>query len=125
MGKGIECRFNLLQEGRQYTGHHRKYVIDNARAVCYAPATREGIRLREKLGYLGHGRRQMAGKVAIAESERVQMPDGSFAVIDNVPACVTTAFEIDEQGNVSHTQELLGNGRAGRWGPWGYEGDEF
>lgn len=107
MGKGIECRFNLLQEGRQYTGHHRKYVIDNARAVCYAPATREGIRLREKLGYLGHGRRQMAGKVAIAESERVQMPDGSFAVIDNVPACVTTAFEIDEQGNVSHTQELL------------------
>jgi len=113
-GPAIDCQFNLLQEGRKYTGHHRQYVIDNARAVCYAPETREGIRLREKLGYLGHGRRQMAGKVAIAESERVKMPDGSYSVIDNIPACVTTAFEIDEAGNVSHTQELLTGTEPGR-----------
>ncbi|MFH1984753.1 MAG: hypothetical protein ABIL58_23175 [Pseudomonadota bacterium] len=113
-GPVIECQFNLFDEGRKYTGHHRKYVLENAREVCYAPATREGIRLREKLGFLGHGRREMAGKAAIAESERVQMPDGSFVIVDNVPACVTTAFEIDEAGNVSHAQELLVANAPGR-----------
>lgn len=113
-GPVLNCRFSLFDEGRKYTGHHRKYVLENAREICYAPATREGIRLREKLGFLGHGRREMAGKVAIAESERVKMPDGSYAVITNVPACVTTAFEVDEAGNVSHTQELLTGNEPGR-----------
>ncbi len=114
MSDTIKCRFNLFQEGRKYTGHHRKYVLENARAVCYAPETREGLRLREKVGYFGHGRRQMAGKVAIAESERVKMPDGTFAVVDNVPSNVTTFFEIDQAGNVDHHQELLTANEPGR-----------
>lgn len=37
--KLIECSFSLLDTGRRYTGRHRKYVIENAREICYSPAT--------------------------------------------------------------------------------------
>jgi len=114
MPETIKCRFNLFEEGRKYTGHHRKYILENARNICYAPETREGLRLREKLGYFGHGRRQMAGKVQIAETERVEMPDGSMAVIENVPSSVTTFFEIDKAGNVDHHQEVLTETQPGK-----------
>ena len=57
MGQIIECSFNLFKEGRQYTGHHRQYVLESALKTCNAPETREKIKLREALGYLGHGRR--------------------------------------------------------------------
>lgn len=110
----IKCRFNLFDEGRDYTGHHRQYVLENARKVCYAPATREGLRLREKLGYLGHGRREMAGKVRISEVEKIEMPDGSMAVVENVPSNVTTFFEIDQKGNVDHHQEILFENAPGK-----------
>jgi hypothetical protein len=110
----IKCRFNLFDEGREYTGHHRKYVLENARRVCYAPGTREGLRLREKLGYLGHGRREMAGKVRIDEVEKVKMPDGSMTVVENVPSNVTTFFEIDKKGNVDHHQEIIGTNQPGK-----------
>ena len=107
MSEIIKCNFNLFNEGRKYTGHHRNYVLENARNVCYSPETREGIKLREKLGYLGHGRREMAGKVRIAEVEKVKMPDGSMAILENVPSNLTVFFEIDKQGNVEHHQEII------------------
>jgi len=103
----IKCGFNLFREGRKYTGHHRAYILENAREVCYSPETREGIRMREKLGYFGHGRRQLAGKVRIGEVEKIVTPDGSSLVLENIPSNVTTSFEIDAAGNVSHTQEML------------------
>jgi hypothetical protein len=103
----IKCKFNLFQEGRKYTGHHRNYILESARKVCYDPATREGISLREKLGYLGHGRRQLAGKLALGEVETVKLPDGSTIIVENVPSNVTTHFEIHEDGTVEHTQDIL------------------
>lgn len=103
----IKCSFNLFKEGRKYTGHHRNYVLESARKVCYDPATREGIGLREKLGYLGHGRRILAGKLTLDEVEAVKMPDGSTIVVENVPSNVTTHFEVHEDGTVEHTQDIL------------------
>ena len=110
----IECRFNIFQEGRKYTGHHRNYVLENAKSVCLAPETVEGIKLREKLGYLGHGRRQMAGKVAIGEVERITTPDGKTLIVENVPSNVTVHFAIDDEGNVEHHQELLTENAPGK-----------
>lgn len=103
----IQCKFSLFDEGRKYTGHHRNYILESARKVCYAPATREGISLREKLGYLGHGRRQLAGKLTLGEVETVKLPDGSTLVVENIPSNVTTHFEIHEDGTVEHTQDIL------------------
>ena len=43
----LNCSFSLLDEGRQYTGNHRKYIIENAREICNSPATKEKIRLMD------------------------------------------------------------------------------
>ncbi len=107
MGEIIKCNFNLFNEGRKYTGHHRNYILESAVKVCYAPETREGIRLREKLGYLGHGRREIARKLQLSEVEPVRLPDGSTIIVENVPSNITTFFEVNGEGNVEHHQEIL------------------
>jgi hypothetical protein len=56
----------------------------------------------------------MAGKIRIGEVEKVEMPDGSMAVVENVPSNVTTFFEIDKDGNVDHHQEILGTNQPGK-----------
>lgn len=103
----IDCSFSLLNEGRKYSGQHRKYVIENAREICYAPATRERIKLREALGYYGHGRRVLCRKMNIQEVDVMTLPDGTQAMVSNVPSNVTVAFDVDQDGTVKHTQEIL------------------
>ena len=61
MKKTIDCAFSLLDTRRKYTGQHRKYVIENARTICYSPATRERLQKREAFGFYGHGRRILCG----------------------------------------------------------------
>lgn len=107
MAQPIKCTFNLFQEGRTYTGHHRNYILENAIKVCYDPSTREKIRLREALGYLGHGRRELSGRLALPEVGAIKLPDGSAVITENVPANVTTQFEVHKDGTVEHTQEIL------------------
>lgn len=109
----ISCSFSLFNEGRTYTGNHRKYLVKNAREVCYSPAVREKIRLREALGFYGHGRRVLAGRMNLGEVEAVTLPDGSSAIVSNIPSNVTVAFDVGEDGTVTHTQEIL-NTETGR-----------
>jgi hypothetical protein len=103
----IKCNFNLFDEGRKYSGHHRNYLLESAIKTCYDPATREGIRLRELLGYLGHGRRQLAGKMRLGEVEAIKLPDGSAIITENIPSNVTVFFEVSKDGTVVHHQEIL------------------
>lgn len=105
--KIIKCHFNLFQEGRKYTGHHRSYILESAVKTCYAPETREKIQLREALGYLGHGRRVIARKMQLEEVEPVRLPDGSTIIVENVPSNVTVFFEVNKNGDVEHHQEIL------------------
>ena len=107
MGQTIKCNFNLFQEGRKYTGHHRNYILESAVKTCYSPETRERMQLREMLGYYGHGRRELAGRLALTEMSTIKLPDGSTMLVENIPSNVTTFFEVDKQGNVQHHQELL------------------
>ncbi len=107
MSNIIECTFNLFHEGREYTGNHRKYILDNAMKICGSPATKERIKLREALGYYGHGRRILAGKMNLQEVEAVKLPDGSSVIVSNIPSNVTTAFSIAQDGTVTHSQEIL------------------
>lgn len=103
----ITCTFSLLDEGRTYTGNHRQYLITNAREICYRPAVREKIKLREALGFYGHGRRILAGRMNLEEVEAIKLPDGSSAIVSNIPSNVTTSFDVAEDGTVTHTQEIL------------------
>lgn len=103
----IECAFSLLDTQRKYTGQHRKYVIENARNICYSPLTREKINKREAFGYYGHGRRILCGKMDIQEVDIITLPDGSQAMVSNVPSNITVKFDVDEDGSVHHTQEIL------------------
>jgi hypothetical protein len=107
MGAIIKCHFNLFQEGRKYTGHHRNYILESAVKTCYAPETREKIQLREALGYLGHGRRVIARKMQLEEVEPVHLPDGSTVIVENIPSNVTVFFEVGRDGGVEHHQEIL------------------
>ena len=107
MGKIVKCIFSLFDEGRKYTGHHRNYILESAVKACYAPQTREKIRLREALGYLGHGRREIARKLALSEVEPVKLPDGSTIIVENVPSNVTVFFECGKNGEIEHHQEIL------------------
>jgi hypothetical protein len=82
--------------------------------VCFAPETREKIKLREAYGYFGHGRRQLAGRLNLSEVETVKLPGGQTVILENVPSNITTLFNVDEEGNVEHHQEILENNEPGR-----------
>ncbi|MBW6101644.1 head processing protein [Escherichia coli] len=95
--------------------------------------TQEGLRLGELFGYYGHGRRQLTGKLEVPETS-VIMVEGRPVVIDNVPACRTVAISVDDNGIVTHTQEILNTepgkivaamieSRAGGWS-WATGGRE-
>ncbi len=107
MGNIVKCSFNVFEEGRQYTGHHRNYMLESVKNVCYSPKTREALKLRELFGFFGHGRRQLAGKLSVGEVEPVKLPDGSTIIVENVPSNVCVFLEADENGNVEHHQEIL------------------
>lgn len=109
MGKIIDCSFSLLDTQRKYTGTHRKYIIENARNICYSPVTREKISKREAYGFYGHGRRVLCGRpsLEVQEVDVITLPDGKQAMVSNIPSNVTIKFEIDESGVVTHTQEIL------------------
>lgn len=103
----VTLSFNIFDYGRTESGNFRKYSVDNVRQVLESAATQERIKLREATGYLGHGRRQIAGKLDLGEVETVQTPSGPV-VLENIPATCTKHISIDDDGNVEHTQDILG-----------------
>ena len=107
MIEAISCSFSLLDEKRKYNGNHRKYIIENARGVCYSSATKERIKNREAFGFYGHGRRILSGHMDPQEVDVITLPDGTKAMVSNIPSNVTTKFDIDEKGTVTHVQEIL------------------
>ena len=103
----ISCTFSLFDEGRKYTGRHRKYLLQNAKNICYSPETREKIKLREAFGFYGHGCRQLAKKASVEEVEAIELKDGNTVIISNIPSNVTLAFDVTDDGTITHTQEIL------------------
>lgn len=110
----ITCTFNIFDSGREYSGIKRGYVLDNIKKAINSPFTQERIKLREAVGYVGHGLREMAGKLNLGEVDSINLGNGQRAMVKALPACVTTGLEVDDQGNITHTQEVLDNdeGRA-------------
>lgn len=106
MTKEVTLSFNIHEYGRTAEGNFRKYDVKNIQQVLESAAVKERIKLREATGFLGHGRRQITGKLDLGEVEMVQTPAGVL-LLENIPACVTTAISADDDGTVHHTQEVL------------------
>lgn len=101
----VTDEFDLKNEGRM-GGNGRRYVVHAVKAMIKSPATQEGLRLRELYGYFGHGRRELADKLTLPEVEIV-MVKGKPVVIENVPSNLTIALDVDDNGIVSHSEEVL------------------
>lgn len=105
----IKLRFNIFDTGREYTGKQRGYILDNVKQVINSPIVQERLRLREAVGYVGHGLREMAGQLTLGEKCSVKMPNGQMMVVDAIPSNVMTDISIDDDGWIEHTQEVLDN----------------
>ncbi|MCD9516418.1 hypothetical protein [Photobacterium carnosum] len=105
----IELKFNIFDTGREYTGQQRGYILNNVKQVINSPKVQERLRLREMVGYVGHGLREMAGKLTLGEKISVKMANGQMMVVDAIPSNVTIAMSIDDDGNFAHTQEVILN----------------
>ncbi|SKA52918.1 hypothetical protein [Photobacterium toruni] len=105
----IELKFNIFDTGREYTGQQRGYILANVKQVINSPLVQERLRLREMVGYVGHGLREMAGKLTLGEKVSVKMANGQMMVVDAIPSNVTIDMSIDDDGNLTHTQEVLNN----------------
>ncbi|WP_413113370.1 hypothetical protein [Thaumasiovibrio sp. DFM-14] len=104
--KTVTDRFSLLNDGRKLGSNKRNYLIEAVRKTIESPQTQELLRLGEAFGYFGHSRRELAGKPKIAETEVVNIK-GKPVVIDNVPSNRTVSISVDDEGIVTHTQEIL------------------
>ena len=107
--KKITCTFNIFDTGRKHSGKERGYMLDNVRSVIEAPTTQERLSMREMLGYVGHGFRELAKKMNVGEVDTAKLANGQSLLIKAIPACVCTDLKIDNEGNLTHTQEVIDN----------------
>jgi hypothetical protein len=49
----------------------------------------------------------LAGKLQLGETELVKLPGGQSILLENIPSNVTTFFEVSQNGDVEHHQEIL------------------
>ncbi len=103
----IDCKFNILDSGRQFTGQKRNYILDNVRRVLDSNQVQESLKLREIVGYFGHGVRKFIG--LDPEEKSLVKVGGAVGVFDAVPSNVTTTLELDSMGNLRHIQQILDN----------------
>jgi len=103
----ISCTFNIFDNGRQFSGQNRGYVLDNIAAVLNAPVAKERIKLREAVGYYSHGVRRAAG--LDPDETTIINVAGKPMMINATPSNVTVAQSISSDGDVAHVQQILDN----------------
>lgn len=136
--KTVTDRFSLVDSIRRHTPQNeRNYLLKSVRATLTDPRVKEHIALGEMYGYYGHGRRAMQyaknGRLTLDEVS-VVMVDGKPVTLTNVPSNRTLQVDIDDNGIVTHTQEILDtdpgrivqgmeSSNAGGWS-WATSGDD-
>lgn len=107
----VTDRFSLIDKIRRHTPQNdRNYIIQSVRETFNDPEVKEHIKLGEMYGYYGHGRRAMQyekdRKLTLPEIS-VVMVDGKPVTLTNVPSNRTIAIDVDDNGVITHTQEIL------------------
>lgn len=136
--KTVTDRFSVVDTIRRYTPQNmRKYILKSVNDTFNDPQVQECISLGQMYGYYGHGRRAMhyakTGDLTLPEVS-VVMVDGKPVTLTNVPSNRTLSVSIDDNGVVTHTQEILDtdpgqivtgmeSSRAGGWS-WVTGGDD-
>lgn len=103
--KTVTQSFNLKDHGRS-DGNGRGYLVDSVKRMRDSPLFKERLKLGELYGYFGHNLRQLAGKMDLDETTIVQF-EGKPVVIESIPSNRTVAFDVSDDGIVTHTQEIL------------------
>lgn len=99
-------RFSLFNKVRKGKQNNRNYILEAVKRMINGPETQEGLRLGELYGYYGHSRRELAKNVELPETA-VVMVEGKPVVLDNIPGSRTIAISVDDEGVVTHTEEIL------------------
>lgn len=136
--KTVTDRFSLVDTIRRHTPQNeRNYILKSVRATFSNPQVQECIALGEMYGYYGHGRRAMhyakTGKLTLPEVS-VAVVEGKPVTLTNVPSNRTLSVSVDDDGVVTHTQEILDTepgqivsgmeaSKAGGWS-WATSGDD-
>lgn len=102
----VTDKFSLFNDGRKMLANRRNYILESVNSMFNSDLTKEKLRLGEAFGYYGHGKRQFANKLDLAETEIINV-NGKPVVIDNVPASRTVELSVDKNGVVTHTEEIL------------------
>lgn len=107
----VTDRFSIIDKVRRHTPQNdRNYIIQSVRETFNDPEVQEHINLGEMFGYYGHGRRAMQyekdGKLTLPEIS-VVMVEGKPVTLTNVPSNRTVSIAIDDNGIITHTQEIL------------------
>ena len=109
MGRTDTETFNVFNNLRPKDGYNNgnqiPYLLSNLKRVVYSAQAQNRIKAGEALGYYGHTAREL-GPLEVKEQQVVEV-NGKPVVMRNEPVCVTKSLDIDDKGNVTHTQEFL------------------
>lgn len=94
-------RYNLNENGRDFTGQPRKIDIQAAMNLLNGPAVQEAVRKGDIVGYFGHQYREKFG-LDVPETAIV---DGKEVVL--TPVVRTVSIKCLPNGEVEHEQEFL------------------
>lgn len=98
--------FNIFNDGRRHNPAPQSFQLSALQQTLRSSETKERIRLKEAIGYFGHRPRELSGKIDPGEMEVVQV-DGKAVVLQIEPVVRTIDVDVDDAGNVTHTQEFL------------------
>jgi hypothetical protein len=94
-------RYNLNENGRDFTGQPRKIDNQAAMNLLNGPAVQEAVRKGDIVGYVGHQYREKFG-LDVPETVII---DGKEVVL--TPAVRTVSIKCYPTGDVEHEQEFL------------------
>lgn len=98
--------FNIFNDGRRHNPAPQSFQLSALQQTLRSSETKERIRLKEAIGFFGHRPRELSGKIDPGEMEVVQV-DGKAVVLQIEPVVRTLEVDVDDAGNVTHTQEFL------------------
>lgn len=100
MKTGI-VRFNVKERYRKHTGVERDFDTAALEAVVNSPEVQERVKMRDMLGFLGHGTRTRYGMIP----PEMGLEGRNQIVLE--PAFVTTYLKADRDGWIEHEAEIL------------------
>lgn len=101
----VTDQFNLLDHGRS-DGNGRGYLVDSVKRVISSDFFKERKRLGELFGYFGHELRQLSDKMDLQDTVIINY-NGKPVAVEVIPSNRTIDMTIDDNGIVTHTQEIL------------------